>query len=104
MNPRSLIVITAVLACVIGPTVSARAASEATLVNAYSGQCLDAHTNGTVFTDKCDGFEQQQWYVSYNLLDKAYEFQNVYSGQCLDAHTNGSVFTDTCDGFAQQDW
>jgi hypothetical protein len=74
------------------------------LVNQFSGNCLAAHADGSVFTFDCGPRYADQIWRNYAGIPSM--FENVYyPGRCLAAHGDGSVFLFTCNsGYKDQYW
>jgi Ricin-type beta-trefoil lectin domain len=78
--------------------------SNGQLVNQFSGNCLAAHGDGSVFTFDCGPrYADQLW---RNYQGRPSMFENVYyPGQCLAAHGDGAVFLFACNpGYQDQYW
>ena len=71
-------------------------------IDSQTGLCLDSNnyngTNGSVFTDSCNGSTSQNWQFRVNTIVDA------QTGFCLDSNYAGQVYTDSCNGGNFQNW
>ena len=71
-------------------------------IDLQTGLCLDSNnynaTNGSVFTDSCNGNRSQNWQFKVNTIVDA------QTGFCLDSNYAGQVYTDSCNGGNFQNW
>lgn len=88
--------------------------AEYTIVNVYSGLCLDDYQFSTsndtdIVQHTCDGYTNQLWRFVVSPTSGYYYIQNVYSGLCVDDYqfstSDGTpIVQHACDGYTNQRW